>query len=124
MDTPSPARSERQDRRYTVDIRVDCSTRDMFVSNCVMNISRGGLFIASEQPLPIASEVLLRLTLGDGDATTIEAHGRVVWTYDIRKGSSRVIPGSGIKFLDLAPEHAARLEDYLIELSEPVHQDN
>jgi type IV pilus assembly protein PilZ len=111
MDTTQPSNPERQNHRFMVAIKVDCSTKDMFVSNYVMNISRGGLFIASEAPFPLATELVLRLTLDD--ATTIEAHGKVVWTYDIRKGSSKVIPGSGIKFLDLAPEHAARLEDYL-----------
>jgi uncharacterized protein (TIGR02266 family) len=122
MDTPQPAYPKRQDRRFTVAIKVDCSTRDMFVSNHVMNISRGGLFIASDQPLPMASEVLLRLTLGD--AMTIEANGKVVWTFDIRKGSSRVIQGSGIKFLDLSPEHATCLEEYLSGLSQAKPKGN
>src|SRR5512138_1878438 len=115
MDTPEPVSPERLDQRFTVAITVDCSTKDMFVSNHVMNISRGGMFIASETPFPIATELLLRLTLDD--ATTIEARGRVVWTYDIRKGSSKVIPGSGIKFLDLAPDHATRLEHFLRALT-------
>ncbi len=111
MDEPADPRCERASMRFSVDIKVDCATKDMFVSNRVMNISRGGLFIASDQPLPISSPVSLTLSLGDGD--TIEAQGRVIWNYDIRKGSSKVIPGSGIKFLDLSPEHAARLERYL-----------
>ena len=111
MDGPEDVRCERASARYSVDIKVDCATRDMFVSNRVMNISRGGLFIASEQPLPISSQVQLRLSLGDSD--TIEARGRVIWNYDIRKGSSKVVAGTGIKFLDLSPEHAARLERYL-----------
>ncbi len=115
MSTPQPVRPERLAERYIVAIKVDCSTKEMFVSNHVMNISRGGMFIASETPFPISTELLLKLTLDD--TTTIEARGRVVWTYDIRKGSSKVIPGSGIKFLDLTPEHAARLEDFLSGLT-------
>jgi hypothetical protein len=63
MDTPPPLRPERESERYTVAIKVDCSTKEMFVSNHVMNISRGGLFIASDQPLPISSEVRLSLEL-------------------------------------------------------------
>ena len=122
MDTPPPVRPDRVSTRYNVAIKVDLSTKDMFLSNHVMNISRGGLFIASEHPLPIASEVQLKLTLGD--ATTIEAIGKVVWNYDIRKGSSRVIPGSGIKFLDLSPEHSERLERYLDGLSSPEPKGN
>jgi len=117
MDTPAEVPPERVNERFSVDIRVDCATRDMFVSNRVTNISRGGLFIASDRPLPISSQVKLKLSLGD--SVTIEAQGRVIWNYDIRKGSSQVIPGSGIKFLDLSPEHAARLQRYLDGLAAP-----
>jgi|WetSurMetagenome_2_1015567.scaffolds.fasta_scaffold319504_2 type IV pilus assembly protein PilZ len=122
MDTPSEAAPERTSERFAVDIQVDCATRDMFVSNRVMNISRGGLFIASEQPLPISTQVRLKLSLGD--SVTIEAQGRVIWNYDIRKGSSKVIPGTGIKFLDLSPEHAAHLESYLSGLTSPLPKGN
>ncbi len=122
MDTAVDVRSERASERFSVDIKVDCATRDMFVSNRVMNISRGGLFIASDQPLPISSQVQLKLSLGD--SLTIEAQGRVIWNYDIRKGSSKVIPGTGIKFLNLSPEHTARLERYLDGLSSSDAQGN
>jgi uncharacterized protein (TIGR02266 family) len=122
MDTPSDVQPERGSERFSVDITVDYATKDMFISNRVMNISRGGLFIACEQPLPISSQVRLKLSLGD--SITIEAQGRVVWNYDIRMGSCRVIPGSGIKFLDLSPEHAAHLERYLDGLSTPRPKGN
>lgn len=103
--------STRAHSRYEVDITVDCQTRNMFTAHRVTNISSGGLFIAAAQPLPLYSEVLLRLTL-DG-ATTIEARGKVIWNYDVRKDASAIVAGSGIKFLDLRPEHRARLEAYL-----------
>ncbi len=102
----------RQFKRYPVDLRVDYGTRDAFLANRVSNLSRGGLFIATETPLPVQSELDLVLTLKNEDER-IRARGRVVWNYDIRKGTSRVIPGMGIRFVDLSPDDSHRLVDYL-----------
>ncbi|MBN2370267.1 MAG: PilZ domain-containing protein [Vicinamibacteria bacterium] len=106
--------ASRGNPRFEVDIHVDCESRGMFVSNRVMNISRGGLFIASDEPFPIASEVLLRLSLGDH--ATIEARGKVIWNYDLPKDSIRITSGSGIRFIDLTPENRGKLERYLEHL--------
>jgi uncharacterized protein (TIGR02266 family) len=108
----------REHERYSVDLRVDCSTRDAFVSNRVTNLSRGGLFIKSDQPLPVATEVDLTLTL-PGAESPVKACGRVIWNYDIQKGSSHVIRGMGIKLLDLRSDERQRLEEYIATL-EPV----
>ncbi len=112
--------------RYRVDIPVDCSTRGAFISNRVTNISRGGLFIQSSDPLPLQAEVDLALRLPE-TGVTIQATGRVIWNYDVEKGSSRIVPGSGIKFIDLSPENKARLEACLARLAavaspEPRHE--
>jgi len=102
--------------RYRVDIPVNCSTRDLFLSNRVTNISRGGMFIESPHPLPLQAEVELAFTLPD-DGARIQATGRVIWNYDVAKGTSRIVPGSGIKFTDMSPEDRTRLEDCLARLS-------
>jgi type IV pilus assembly protein PilZ len=105
----------RQYERYPVNLRVDYSTRDAFLANRVSNLSQGGLFIATETPLPVQSELDLVLTLEHEDER-IRVRGRVIWNYDIRKGTSRVIPGMGIKFLDLSADDRCRLADYLAAL--------
>lgn len=105
-------RITREHARYAVDLRVDCATRDAFVSNYVTNLSRGGLFIRSDHPLPVSAEVDLTLTLPDSD-TRITARGRVVWNYDIERGTSRVVPGMGIKLLDIQEDERRKLAEYL-----------
>ncbi len=105
----------RQYRRHPVNLRVDYSTRDAFLANRVSNLSQGGMFIATESPLPVQSELDLVLTLSE-DGGHIHARGRVIWNYDIRKGTSRVIPGMGIKFVDLSPDDNRRLVDFLATL--------
>jgi type IV pilus assembly protein PilZ len=111
----TPAAVPRQHIRYPVSLRVDYSTRDAFVANHVSNLSKGGLFIASDAPLPVDSELELVLTLAE-PMECIKARGRVIWNYDIRKGTTRVIPGMGIKFLDMTPADRCRLAAYLAEV--------
>jgi uncharacterized protein (TIGR02266 family) len=105
-------RGTREHERYSVDLRVDCSTRDAFLSNHVTNLSRGGLFIKSDTPLPVSTEVDLTLTL-PGTESPVKACGRVIWNYDIQKGSSHMVRGMGIKLLDMGLDERQRLEAYL-----------
>ncbi len=60
--------------------------------------------------------VPLKLAFPKSDRT-IEAVGKVAWTYDIKKGSSRIFPGMGIKFTKMPPKERAFLEEYLQKLS-------
>ena len=109
--------------RYQLDIPVNCSTTGFFVSNRATNISRGGLFIESADPLPLNAEVDLAFKLPDTGATIL-ATGRVIWNYDMAKGSARILPGSGIKFIDMAPGDRALLEACLERLGAraPIHR--
>ncbi|MBI3609856.1 MAG: TIGR02266 family protein [Nitrospirae bacterium] len=106
----------RKDPRFDVSIKVDYSTKGMFISNYVTNLSKGGVFIQTENPLPIQSQINLTFTLPDININ-IEAKGRVAWTYDIKKGTSTIVPGMGIKFTEIADEHKALIADYIRKLS-------
>jgi type IV pilus assembly protein PilZ len=108
----SPGRA----RRFDVDIEVNCRTSDLFLANHVTNISRGGMFIRSDHPLPINSEVHLRFRLPEIEVT-IETCGRVVWNYDIARGTAHVVPGSGIKFVGLSRNDLEAIERYLERLA-------
>ena len=106
------ATTTREHGRYVVSLPVNCSTRDAFLASQVTNLSRGGLFIEGPQTLPVGTEVSLLLGLPE-PAAAIRARGRVVWHFDIRKGSVRVVPGMGIKFVDLSAEQERQIADVL-----------
>jgi type IV pilus assembly protein PilZ len=106
----------REHLRYEVSIPVDCSTRHFFVSNHVCNISKGGLFIRSDTPLPLDAEVSLVLRL-PGTDQCIRATGRVIWNFDMQKGTTHIVPGSGIRFVGMSPSDRAILESYLARLT-------
>jgi uncharacterized protein (TIGR02266 family) len=116
----SPNRREHE--RYQIEIKVDWSTRDLFVSNHVTNISRGGLFIQCEVTLPLGAE--LNMVLWPPGGQPIRALGRVVWSYDVRRGTSQIVSGAGIRFIDISAGDWLLLEKYLAELAQgpPVPQ--
>lgn len=101
--------------RHSVDIRVDETTASLFTAGRVTNISRGGLFIESRPPLPIQSVVDLALHLPEID-TVLNVRGRVVWSYDVKKTTSQLMTGSGIKFVGLSPAQLCVLESYIASL--------
>jgi type IV pilus assembly protein PilZ len=106
----------RQHPRYEVSIPVECSTRQFFFSNQTCNISKGGLFIRSDSPLPLNAEVSLVLHLRETERS-IFATGRVIWNNGTEKGSAQAVPGSGIRFVGMTASDRGALESFLAGLT-------
>jgi uncharacterized protein (TIGR02266 family) len=102
---------QRQHPRFEVEIWVDFTTLDLEMSARVMNLSRGGVFLKADRPLPLDSKVALVLKLPDG--RPVHATGRVVWNHDLGKDPAGGASGSGIEFLDIPVADQELLEHYL-----------
>ena len=92
----------REDPRVDVDLEIQYRTAQEFTAAYAKNISGGGVFIRTQQPLPLNSEVQVRFTL-PGVSRPFVVHGLVVWT-NPHPSRSSFPPGMGIKFMELAPE--------------------
>ena len=80
---------------------------DAAVSSRVLDISRSGLFIATDHPPPVGTVIDVEISLPDG---RLLLHGRaeVVWgRVDVAP------PGVGARFLDISYE-AQELTDLLV----------
>jgi uncharacterized protein (TIGR02266 family) len=66
----------RQEPRVTINKEFD--SFDQFIQEYVTNISQSGVFIRTEQPLPVGTEVDLRFTVIMESIETIEGTGLVV----------------------------------------------
>lgn len=76
------------------------------------NVSRGGAFIDTAEPLPPGRRLLLEFHLPDG--RQLEAIGRVAWSKKImnpREHDSDA--GIGVEFLGGSPAHFSALEQYI-----------
>ena len=103
----------RKHERYPTSIQVDYASGDTFLFSYIENISEMGIFIRSDDPLPVGTE--LRLRFGP-DGALLEMNGQVVWINPIRPEGDNLNPGMGVRFTDLTPE----LRERVVELVKTV----
>ena len=107
-------------RVSTIDPIRDAATGERYFrcsEETCANLSRGGAFLATHQPIERGCRLMLEIELPGGEG--IEALGQVVWsrTTLVRPGSgsrSEEQSGVGIEFIETAPEQIAKLEKYLL----------
>jgi len=76
------------------------------------NVSRGGAFVWTAEPLSPGRRVLLELQLPDG--SPLEAIGRVAWTKHVMSPDERQHEaGIGVEFLGGSSEHFSALEEFI-----------
>ena len=81
------------------------------------NVSRGGAYVQTGEPLAPGRRILLEITLPDG--RPVEAIGRIAWSKRVLTPRERdVQAGIGIEFLGGAAEQFSALENYIDELIE------
>ncbi|MDQ2646298.1 MAG: PilZ domain-containing protein [Myxococcota bacterium] len=96
--------SGRKNQRVTIN--KDFESFDQFVTEYVTNVSRSGVFIKSETPLPVGSEVNLRFTVVLDELEVIEGLGEVVRV-------ETDPPGMGVVFRELG-SYSSRLIERLL----------
>lgn len=101
----------RQALRANVVIAVEVRDARGFSLHSTRDISSGGLYFDRAIPHSVGARVQLAFTL-PGDTKSIRCDGEVVNVPD-KKGY-----GMGIRFLDIAPADADRIEDFAREYLE------
>ncbi|HLK39358.1 MAG TPA: PilZ domain-containing protein [Polyangiaceae bacterium] len=102
--------NKRADERLTINKEFE--SFDAFIQEYVTNISRTGVFIKSQQPLPIGTRVNLRFTVIMDDIETIEGVGEVVRV-------ERDPPGMGVVFVELSAYSKDLIEKLLVGPKSP-----
>jgi len=76
------------------------------------NVSRGGAFVQTSEPLAPGRRILLELKLPNG--APLEAIGRVAWTKRVMTPHERSHnAGVGIEFLGGVAEHFSALQEFI-----------
>ena len=91
-----------------VTINKEFESFDAFIQEYVTNISRTGVFIKSQTPLPIGTRVNLRFTVIMEDIETIEGVGEVT---RVEKDP----PGMGVVFRELSAYSQGLIEKLLVQ---------
>ena len=101
----------REDPRIEVDIEVRYRTAQEFLSAYSRNISGGGIFVRTAQPLPLNRGVRLRFTL-PGIPHRFDVSGIVVWS-NPGSGRSSLPSGMGIKMVNLDAQSRQLIADFV-----------
>src|SRR6476659_9138812 len=104
----------RRSDRLQHELLVSYRTVDGFITDWATNISRGGIFINTRNPLAVGSTVRLIISLPD-TAFPFDLSGRVMRVNEFDNPSNQV-PGMGIEFIDVDEEKRARIERFVERL--------
>jgi uncharacterized protein (TIGR02266 family) len=104
--------------RVVIEVDIGVLTESNFYAGLSQDLSRGGVFIATYQPLPPGKTVSLYFVLPDGH--TVSADGIVRWT---REASDDAPPGMGVAFQLLRPEDVQAIERFCANRA-PLYYDS
>jgi uncharacterized protein (TIGR02266 family) len=92
----------RRDKRHPTSrlVEVHCKTWKQFIRVYIQDISRGGMFLASNEPPPVDSELEIRIVPPGGDSLTLTARVVHILTEEVAAAQNRK-PGVGVAFQDL-----------------------
>jgi Tfp pilus assembly protein PilZ len=109
---------DRQRLRVPTELSIVLQSGEEFLSGQVLNLSRGGVFLAAERVLPVEATLILFLA-NPNNASLFEAEGKVVWTTD-RSGVSNLPHGMGMRLGERASDGLVRsqLDSIVIETLE------
>jgi uncharacterized protein (TIGR02266 family) len=83
---------KRKSNRVTINKRFD--SFDQFVTEYVTNVSGGGVFVKTDTPLPVGTEITLKFAVVLDEIESVEGTGIVVRV-------ERDPPGMGVVFKEL-----------------------
>jgi uncharacterized protein (TIGR02266 family) len=89
-----------------------------FFTGLSLDISEGGLFVATYTDIPLGTRLVLCFELPDG--TSVEARGEVKWRRSAAADGER--PGIGIAFTELSEDARQRIAE-LCERQPPLYFD-
>lgn len=98
----------RQLPRRRFEVSIDLHSRSNFYTGITENISEGGIFIATEERLPLGTRVDLAFSLPGGEE--IRTHGVVRW---IREPSGQLAGGMGLGFEEVSEEAYLAIREFL-----------
>ncbi len=100
--------------RAQLVFRVDYRTPEALFNEFAENISEGGIFIKTKNPLEVGTEIIIEFLL-PVLKEPIRVKGRVEWHTNL-PGVSHHPPGMGVSFQELSPEDKEKINRVVREL--------
>lgn len=106
----------RQGKRtpVTLKIKFKSETLEQFIERYAVDVSQGGIFIRTKEPLAVGTQMKFEFQLRDA-SPLIAGEGTVVWTRENDPSRPAIAPGMGVRFDRLADGSQGILERILTE---------
>src|SRR6187401_44067 len=106
----------RQGKRtpVTLKIKFKSETLEQFIERYAVDVSQGGIFIRTKEPLAVGTQMRFEFQLRDA-SPLIAGEGTVVWTRENDPSRPAIAPGMGVRFDRLAEGSQSVLERILAE---------
>ena len=98
--------------RVMTRILVDYESKDTFLFDYSRDLSSGGVYIETDNPLSEGQTLNLRFSLPGVDKV-FNVEGRVAWTNPPKARKKSVGPGMGVEFVDLEGPDRELLQGYV-----------
>jgi len=104
-----PGIERRKEERIEVMVRVEFEEEYWCFTG---NLSRGGAFLLTKNPLDLEDKFSLKIHLPDA-GEPIEVGCKVIWTNKYGRQCEDLRRGMGVKFLKLQPQDQIRIEEFI-----------
>jgi len=104
--------------RVSLKVEIGIHTETNFYTGFAMNVSAGGIFIATHVPAKVGEEIPLSFTLPNSPKP-IEAVGVVCWYREYNPLYPETHPGMGLKFKEIPEAVEKTIDDYIKNIREP-----
>ena len=113
----------RQGKRtpVTLKIKFKSETLEQFIERYAVDVSQGGIFIRTKEPLAVGTQMKFEFQLRDA-SPLIAGEGTVVWTRENDPTRPAIAPGMGVRFDRLADGSQGILERILAEKAKQAPQ--
>lgn len=115
---PEPRTEHRGDARKAVYANVDLHSEHNFWSGITMNMSEGGLFVATHNFVPVGTMLVLNILLPNEEAPLVMLV-EVRWTRPY-SGQEDVPPGLGLQFVDAEDTSLSKIRKFVKTIREPL----
>jgi uncharacterized protein (TIGR02266 family) len=108
--------------RSAVYASVDLFSEHNFWSGLTMNMSEGGLFVATHNAVAVGTTLVLHMRLPFEDEPVVTL-AQVRWTRPY-SGQDDVPPGLGLQFIDTDAASLAKIKKFVATVREPLFFDD
>jgi uncharacterized protein (TIGR02266 family) len=110
--------SERLTTRAAAHVSIGIYTEHTFWAGLTMNISEGGIFVATYRPFPLGARLKVHVAL-PGEHEPFVALAEVRWVRE-HTNNADAPAGVGLKFIDLSEESHAKVRRFVATVRAPL----